>query len=544
MKRAPVVVVLAILAVAIALPALAVFGLGQPSTSTPAGTPAAVVQPGSSASPDGASATPDPGSSESPGASPSPAPPAEIADVLVVPVMSFRSTVETVGPADAKAALAGSSTRYSGLVLVKSESAAILVALGLSKAAHPKLKLVADAKALAAAVAKDRRLLGFMRADVVGPSVRALAWKGDALFGVKRTEKAGAWALQARLPAAARPFDPGRLWTVAAAGDIMLDRGVYRETILRGKGVDFPFDGGRASITGHRCCTSFGWPIPLTKRLGDAGAVRVITKGADLAFANHEGPAPLNARYHTEGTTFAFNQKLLPGLDRAGFDWVSLANNHIGDQGRNAIGQTISALNKLGIKAGGAGPNETAARKPSLMKVGGVTVAVLGRDAILRGYWAGPGTAGSAGLVRAKIVADIKAAKKAGADVVIVYPHWGIEYHATPTATQRSLGHAMIDAGADMIIGNHVHWAAAMEVYKGKPIWYGLGNFVFDQTWSEPTQQGLLLELTFDGKRLVQARLHPLELLDSSQPNLMDPAGSGAVVMKQVFNASKGLLGW
>jgi poly-gamma-glutamate capsule biosynthesis protein CapA/YwtB (metallophosphatase superfamily) len=83
-----------------------------------------------------------------------------------------------------------------------------------------------------------------------------------------------------------------------------------------------------------------------------------------------------------------------------------------------------------------------------------------------------------------------------------------------------------------------------MEVYKGKPIWYGLGNFVFDQTWSEQTQQGLLLELTFSGRTLVQARIHPLEILDSSQPNLLDPAGGGTVVMGQVFGASKGLLPW
>jgi poly-gamma-glutamate capsule biosynthesis protein CapA/YwtB (metallophosphatase superfamily) len=173
-----------------------------------------------------------------------------------------------------------------------------------------------------------------------------------------------------------------------------------------------------------------------------------------------------------------------------------------------------------------------------------VKVAVLGRDAIAARYWAGAATVGSAGLVRDQVVADIRAAKAAGADVVIVYPHWGVEYHATPTAGQRALAKAMIDAGADLIIGNHVHWAAAMEVYKGKPIWYGLGNFVFDQTWSEPTQQGLLLEITFSGRTLVQARIHPLEILDSSQPNLLDPAGGGTVVMGQVFGASKGLLPW
>ena len=102
----------------------------------------------------------------------------------------------------------------------------------------------------------------------------------------------------------------------------------------------------------------------------------------------------------------------------------------------------------------------------------------------------------------------------------------------------------IIDAGADMVIGNHAHWAGAMEVYKGKPIWYALGNFIFDQTWSEPTMEGVTLELTFRGKDLAQVRMRPHIILDKAQPNLLDPAGDGRVVLGQVYGASKGLLPW
>jgi poly-gamma-glutamate synthesis protein (capsule biosynthesis protein) len=136
---------------------------------------------------------------------------------------------------------------------------------------------------------------------------------------------------------------------------------------------------------------------------------------------------------------------------------------------------------------------------------------------------------------------DIAAARKAGADIVIVWPHWGIEYTTGPSAFQVSLGHAAIDAGADLVIGNHPHWAQAMEVYRGKPIWYALGNFTFDQTWSEPTMEGITLELTFSGKTLVQARMRPHLVLNMAQPNFMDPLGSGKAVMSQVFGASKNL---
>ena len=79
-----------------------------------------------------------------------------------------------------------------------------------------------------------------------------------------------------------------------------------------------------------------------------------------------------------------------------------------------------------------------------------------------------------------------------------------------------------------------------MEVYKGKPIWYALGNFVFDQTWSEPTMEGITLELTFHGAELRQVRMRPHIILDKAQPNFMDPAGDGRVVMGQVFDASRG----
>jgi poly-gamma-glutamate synthesis protein (capsule biosynthesis protein) len=138
----------------------------------------------------------------------------------------------------------------------------------------------------------------------------------------------------------------------------------------------------------------------------------------------------------------------------------------------------------------------------------------------------------------------VAAARRAGADVVIVFPHWGTEYDATPFATQTKLARAAIDAGADMVIGNHAHWAAAMEVYKGRPIWYALGNLVFDQTWSEPTMEGITLELTFRGTELVQVHIRPHIILDKAQPNFLDPAGDGRVVMGQVFTASKGLLPW
>jgi poly-gamma-glutamate capsule biosynthesis protein CapA/YwtB (metallophosphatase superfamily) len=167
---------------------------------------------------------------------------------------------------------------------------------------------------------------------------------------------------------------------------------------------------------------------------------------------------------------------------------------------------------------------------------GGTSVAILAYDRIAKYYHADKDTPGSAPMTTKRVANDIKKARKAGADVVIVFPHWGTEYDYEPFSGQQAQAHDIIDAGADMIIGNHAHYAAAMEVYEGKPIWYALGNFVFDQTWSEPTMEGITLELTFRGAELAQVRMRPHIILDKAQPNFLDPAGDGKVVLSGVYS--------
>jgi poly-gamma-glutamate capsule biosynthesis protein CapA/YwtB (metallophosphatase superfamily) len=477
-----------------------------------------------------------------------PTPPPDIVDVPVSPVTNFRTTATSVTRKDVLSVLDGTSTRYTGLELVKSEAEAILAALGLEDmTGSTHLTYARDAAHLASDLSDDRKRLAFLRADEIGPDVRALDWGGKALFGVDRVKKLSAWPLTARLPAppAGSAYDPDTTWTIFAGGDIMLDRGVYETLEVKGKGADFPFDGGTAEITNHQASiSSFGWPVPSTRRTGDAGAVRALISGADIAMANFENPAPNDPSWHTSGTIFSADPKLIDGLAAAGFDYLSLANNHIRDAGASGILQTIRNVKKRGIAVSGAGRDLVAARKPAILEAGGVKVAVLGYDAIARYYHATDSTVGSAPLTARNVKKDVAAARAAGADLVIVYPHWGTEYDPTPFVNQQRLAEMIIDNGADMVIGNHAHWAAAMEVYKGKPIWYALGNLVFDQTWSEPTMEGITLELTFRGPELVQIHMRPHIILDKAQPNFLDPAGDGRVVMGQVYMASKGLLPW
>ena len=488
------------------------------------------------------------GSCSPPVATPGPTPlptPVTIADVAIVPVTQFRATATGTNRDEVAKVLAGTSKRYEALELVESEADAIFAALGVERPpAGDRLVLAADSAALTKHLAKHRKRLAFLRADAVTPAVRALAWGGRTLFGVGRVTDPAEWRLHVQLPAPAADaaFDAGATWTLFAGGDILLDRGVYQTIRINGKGIDFPFDGGTAEITGHTCCSGFGWEQPVTRRTGNKGAMRKLIKGADIAIANFENPAPDQFSWHTSKTRFTADPKIIDGLVNAGIDYVSIANNHIGDAGDLGILQTIANLKERGLAYSGAGKDLAAARKPAMLEANGVKVAVLGYDAIARSYFAGKDETGSSQLSLTRVRTDIKRARTAGADVVIVFPHWGTEYRNRPFVAQQKLARSIIDAGADMIIGNHAHWAAAMEVYEGKPIWYALGNFVFDQSWSEPTMEGITLELTFHGKTLVQARMRPHIILDKAQPNFLDPAGDGRVVMGQVFDASKGIL--
>jgi poly-gamma-glutamate synthesis protein (capsule biosynthesis protein) len=514
-----------------------------PQVSTPASTAASAPATAASAPPTAAS------SSSSAASTPLPVATGPLSAVPIVPVTSFRAPWTSTSPGELADILAGRTARYSAVELVDAEVAPIGLALGFDpKAAGTRVVVARDAGQLGRDLAAHRDRLGFVRADEVGPNVRALGWAGKELFGVDRVHRTADWPLTAKLPQnppTGTAFDAGTTWTLVAGGDILLDRGVARAVKVLGKGVDFPFDGGTVEITGHcKDCSPLGWDLPYTKRTGNAGAMRRLLRSADLAVANFENPAPDAFRYHTKGTTFSADPALIAGLRNAGIDAVSIANNHIGDAGRAGVVETRRNLARYGIEAAGAGADSAQAHQPALLEAGGTTIAILGYDSIAKGYNAGASTPGSARLTTPALRTDVAAARPAGAKVVIVYPHWGTEYDPTPFGGQRALATAAIDAGADMVIGNHAHWAGAVEVYKGKPIWYALGNFVFDQTWSEPTMEGMTLELTFEGSRLVQAWMHPHLILDGAQPNFLDPAGDGRVVMGQVFAASKGLLPW
>jgi poly-gamma-glutamate synthesis protein (capsule biosynthesis protein) len=534
--------------------AVVVLGPLGATPAQPSASPATARAVGSIATSEAPSAAPSAGASASSGPAPSasassvPASPVPIEPVPIVGVASYRSPTTSADAGVVRAALAGRGT-WHAVELVASEADAVLRTLKASRSgAGPHLVISPNATRLMADLAAHRDRLGFLRADEVGPGVRALAWGGAQLFGVHHLADLRSWPLTASLPSTlpgVAEYQPSTTWTLWAAGDIGLDRMVAKVVTLEHKGVDYPYAGGTARIARLTCCSPFGWKVPVVVSTGHRGAMRDLISSADIALANMEESAPNHFKYHEHGTVFTGNPALLAGVARAGIDVASCASTHIGDGGRPGILQTVANMKRYGIAAFGCGPNLAAARQPAWFTVDGVKVAILGYDGIsYRYYGAGQNTIGDVPLNGTYIRQDVAAARAAGAKVVIVFPHWGTEYTFGPTPQQQRLAHLAINAGADMVIGNHPHWVQSLEVYKGKPIWYALGNFTFDQSWSEQTLEGVTLELTFRGPKLVQAWMDPHVLVDAVQPNLLDPATDGQRVLAPVFQASGRLLPW
>ena len=468
------------------------------------------------------------------------------ASVLVplVPVTGFWSGERSISRAKLAAAVGGggggggSSPRR---VLVSAADLPWLTA-ALGVAAGSNVRALPPAR-IRAALAQTPNALGVLRAEDVTPDVRALAVDGVALFGEARVRDLAAWPLLVPEVAgtAASTYDPATTWTLAAGGDVMLDRDVYRLAVLQGRGADYPWDGGTAKITARVCCGAPGQEIVRGSRTGNRGAVRALLSGADVTIVNLEGPAPDDHRYHPDGYVFTMDPALLVGLGRAGVDAVSLANNHIRNAGTNGIADTVRHLDRLGIARAGAGRNASEARRPAWLDAAGQRIAILAYNGIAPGRNATASFAGAAPLRLAAMRADIQAARRAGADVVIVVPHWGREYTDAVTAEQRRVAAGLVAAGADLVLGSHSHWAGPLELVDGRLVVYSLGDLVFDLAHDERTQEGLIVELTFAGRRLVQVDLHPTLILAASQPNLIDAAGGGDALLRAIRASSERL---
>ncbi|HET7270816.1 MAG TPA: CapA family protein [Rubrobacter sp.] len=399
-----------------------------------------------------------------------------------------------------------------------------------------------SAEAVVDYVSRTPEALGLVPWDEVGPRVKVLSVDGNALLDPDKVGPEG-YPLK---PEGATVPDPRKLRRVVVAGDVVLDRGQNYMVIQQGMGVDFPLDGGYAAITSRvpepSNYSETGIVHQFTaRRTGGAGAVREYLHGADLTFANFENPVIRNAVWHPDATTFTGDLRLMPVLDQAGIDGVTLGNNHILDAGTTGLDETMRHLNDAGIAHAGAGMDLAEAREPMVFDVGETKVGVLSYMGVpsYDWAWATETAPGTAPLLQDVMQEDIGRLRQ-DVDLVVVMPHWGKEYMATPEPGQVDLAHAAIDAGADMVIGGHAHWPKGIEMYEGKPIFYGVGNFLLDQSWSEETSTGIFADITLYGDQVIQVRPVPFVILDYAQPNFLLPGAGGNRALRKVFSASLG----
>jgi poly-gamma-glutamate capsule biosynthesis protein CapA/YwtB (metallophosphatase superfamily) len=274
------------------------------------------------------------------------------------------------------------------------------------------------------------------------------------------------------------PGTPGR-FSVFAAGDIYL--GWHLADLIKKHGPAYPFS-----------------------RLADE------VRRHDVAFANLEsaistgGSPPWNKNF-----LFRVTPSQAAALKESGLDVLSVANNHSMDFGREAFIDTLRALEEMKIAHVGGGRSASDAAQPATFEKAGTRIVFLAYSAWSSSLTeAAKDKAGIVPLQIEKVVADVKKYKEQDA-VVLVSVHWGLQHTEKPGADHVRMARAMIDAGADAVLGHHPHCPQSVEIYKGKPVFYSLGNFVFGR-WNRDMKHNIAAVLRFEGKTLEAVEILPI----------------------------------
>lgn len=237
---------------------------------------------------------------------------------------------------------------------------------------------------------------------------------------------------------------------------------------------------------------------------------RTVISSSDLFMANEEFPfSDRGTAASDKEYTFRLPTNRVSVMKEIGPDIVSLANNHSMDYGAEALLDTRDTLDGAGILHVGAGADLEEAKALKVMEVKGKQIGFLAASRVIpeSGWTAGRNHPGLLTTYDATILLEeIKKAREV-CDYLVVYVHWGIEKNEQPEEYQRTLGKQYIDAGADIVVGSHPHVLQGIEYYKGKPIVYSLGNFVFGSTIPKTTL--LKVELSLGTEEEPRLKLIP-----------------------------------
>lgn len=304
-----------------------------------------------------------------------------------------------------------------------------------------------------------------------------------------------------------------------AVGDIMMGNGV--ETMIKRYGAKFPFQ-HISSILKDSDITFGNLEAPLTNEINKA--VSDYTKIIDM-------PLEIDGKVFTNVYCKA-TPSSVEGLVYAGFDVVSLANNHILDYGTAGLFDTIRILSQNDIKYIGAGKNITDARKPIIIQVKNMRVGFLAYSDVYLASNQKPGVASTKYVIK-----DIKKLKDK-VDTIVVSIHGGMSVVDYPLPYEIEMMHSIIDSGASLILRHHPHVIQGIEHYNNGVIVYSLGNFVFDCN-IDPLEKGLIkaresfiFQCTISKKGIEETNLIPVRINDQYQPEVISGAAKDEVISK------------
>lgn len=250
-------------------------------------------------------------------------------------------------------------------------------------------------------------------------------------------------------------------------------------------------------------------------------------QAATVSFANLESPFLDKGPRVREGMVFKAEPEYVAGL--MGFDVLQTANNHSADRGKEGLSYTHKLLSEKGIVFVGTGDDCHAGK--TVVK-NGLTFGFLAYS--YAGYNDGGKEANP--LVcdwndATQVETDIRSLRPK-VDVLVVAPHMGIEYKRFPEPGNADRARQAIDSGADFVIGTHPHWIQTQEQYRGKWIFYSLGNFVFDQMWSQDTKEGLTVSVTYRDKELKKVEVNPVIIDNYCCPRFTEGAETDRILKK------------
>ena len=274
-------------------------------------------------------------------------------------------------------------------------------------------------------------------------------------------------------------------------GDVMLSRGVAYQ-IEKNSNLYYPFE-----------------------------QIKDFLSKNDFVFANLESPIIDGRKIKAGEMIFRADEKLAPILKEMNFSVFSLANNHILNFGEKGLMNTFKILNENKIIFVGAGENFETAHQFKIIERNGIRFAFL---AYAEKYFAPEAKENEPGVALMdleQLKNDVEKARQK-ADFVIVSMHAGEEYKDYPSSAQINFAHYAIDAGADLVIGHHPHVIESIEKYKNGYIFYSLGNFIFDQMWSNETREAIALRIIFTPNAIKIIQIYPILIENYSQPKIIN----------------------